>query len=77
MTRVIARQNERLDEARIVPQATLASLGFDSFALVSLMFDLEEEFHVEISDKMLTGIKTVADIIDGLDQLCRPVDAVR
>jgi acyl carrier protein len=72
VTQVIARQNEKVVESQIVPQAALKSLGFDSFGLVSLMFELEEEFNIKISDDMLSGIRTVGDVIDGVHRLCRP-----
>ena len=68
--KIVAKQDEDLDEKRIVPEATLKSLGFDSFGMVELMFALEDEFRVEITDEMLNGIRTVGDVIEGLYRLC-------
>ena len=62
-------------EKEVVPEATLKSLGFDSFGMVELMFALEDEFRVEITDEMLGGIKTVGDIIAGLYRLCGTPEA--
>lgn len=68
--RVIAAQDEEIDQSRLLPETTLKSLGFDSFGMVSLMFALENEFRLEITDEMLGGIKTVGDVIEGLHGLC-------
>jgi acyl carrier protein len=70
--RVIASQDEEIERNEIIPETTLKSLGFDSFGLVSLMFALEEEFQLEITDEMLSGIRTVGDIVAGLHRLCGP-----
>jgi acyl carrier protein len=70
VVKIIAGQDDDIDEKRIVPEATLKSLGFDSFGLVALMFALEDEFRVEITDEMLSGIRTVGDIIVRLHKIC-------
>jgi len=69
--KIIAKQDEELDEKQIVPEASLKSLGFDSFGMVALMFALEDEFRVEITDEMLSGIRTVGDVVEGLHRLCQ------
>jgi acyl carrier protein len=68
--RIIVAQDEEIDPAKVLPETTFKSLGFDSFAMVSLMFALENEFHLEITDEMLSGIKTVGDVIERLHELC-------
>jgi acyl carrier protein len=73
--KIIASQDDELDEKEVVPEATLKSLGFDSFGMVTLMFALEDEFRVEITDEMLGGIRTVGDIIAGLYRLRGMVEA--
>jgi acyl carrier protein len=68
--RVVASQVDKPGVGQVVPEATLKDLGFDSFGAVELMFALEEEFHVEITDEMVGGIKSVEDIIVQLHPLC-------
>jgi acyl carrier protein len=68
--RVIAAQDEEIDQSKILTETTLNSLGFDSFGMVSLMFALENEFRLEITDEMLSGIKTVGDVVERLQGLC-------
>jgi len=69
VVRIIAAQDDEIDPSKVLPDTTFKSLGFDSFGMVSLMFALENEFHLEITDEMLTGIKTVGDAIERLHEL--------
>ena len=59
-----------VDRTKIVADAPLVSLGFDSFGVVSLLFALEEEFDVEITDEQLREITTVGDVVVQLQHLC-------
>jgi acyl carrier protein len=38
-----------VDAERISPDATMADLGLDSLAMAELIFDIEDEFDIEIS----------------------------
>lgn len=42
----------------------LADLGMNSFDLVNLVCDVEDEFGVEIPDRVIGTFKTVGDVID-------------
>ncbi len=70
MIEIIAGQDDEIDPTKIVPETTLKSLGFDSFGMVSLMFAFEDEFQLEITDEMLSGIRTVGDIIVAVHRSC-------
>ena len=39
-------------------------LGADSANVMMLIMDLEAEFDITVEDEMLTGIRTVGDIVD-------------
>jgi acyl carrier protein len=47
-------------------EQTLEELQFDSLDKVTLVFDIEEEFHLVISDAELAQLRTLGDIIDGV-----------
>ena len=64
---IVAAQAGRRE---IGPDTALEQLKFDSFALVSLMFAVEEEFQIEISDADLLGLKTVGDIVRKVESVC-------
>ncbi len=68
--KIIAKQAGELGGKQVAPGSSLQDLGFDSFDAVSLMFALEEEFHVEIPDEKVRGLTTVGDIVAQLRQLC-------
>jgi len=50
---------------------TLATLGLDSFEVVSLTFDIEEKFDIELPFNANSDIdrKTVGDLIQTVDRL--------
>ncbi len=46
----------------------IADLELDSFDLVSLVCQIEEEFKIEIPDREMKKIKTVGDVLDLLER---------
>ncbi len=60
--RTIARAKDLLP-ADIHQDSTLEELGLDSLDKVSLSFDLEEKYGVDIPEHRMAAIKTVSDIV--------------
>lgn len=59
------------ETTNIEPQCLLgADLGFSSFDVISIIVDLEEEFHVEFSDRDIGGFVCVNDILEYLKAHC-------
>ncbi len=56
------------EEERLIPGATIDSLGLDSLDKVEFMFALEKEFDVRIPDREVT-LDSIQDIIDVIDRL--------
>ena len=46
----------------------LADLGMNSFDLVNLVCVVEDEFEVEIHDRVIGTFKTVGDVIDFIEK---------
>lgn len=46
----------------------LADLGMNSFDLVNLVCVVEDEFEVEIPDRVIGTFKTVGDVIDFIEK---------
>lgn len=44
-------------------------LGADSANVMMLIMDLEAEFNLTVEDEMLTGIRTVGDIVSYLEKI--------
>ena len=57
------------DLASIRPESTFEELGLDSLDGIHVAFGLESEFDVDIPDEELPKLKSVADIVKGIDEL--------
>ena len=47
----------------------LSDLGIDSLRAITILYELEERFDVEIPNELIKQIRTVGDIVKYLDQL--------
>lgn len=58
---------EEYTENNIVPESTLAAdLELDSFSIVSIITEFEDGFDIRISDREISQLVTVKDIVDYL-----------
>jgi len=55
----------------VKPETKLVDLGIDSLKAVSVLFELEEVFDIEIPNEIIPTIVTVNDILKNLDNLSR------
>ncbi len=53
----------------VTETSSLAELGFDSLDTINLLFELEETFHVSIPDEQARRVRTVRDIVEGIEKL--------
>ncbi len=54
-----------LDEKNISAEMLLVEdLGMDSFAAVEMLFNIEDQYGLEIPDEELVNLKTVKDVSD-------------
>jgi len=61
---------EKYDVGRdsITPEATLAELGLDSLTVVELLFDVEDEFEIEVPEERAT-FETLAEAAALVEEL--------
>ncbi|MEE8368662.1 MAG: acyl carrier protein [Thermoanaerobaculia bacterium] len=59
---------EDVDWASATGETTIESFGFDSLAVLDLLFDLEGEFGVEISAKEILNIRTLGELVTFLEE---------
>lgn len=64
----IARQ-KMVSADEIGPDTSLEELGVTSLDAISLVFDIEDKYGVEVPNAELKKLRTVGDIIDGVDSL--------
>lgn len=53
----------------ITLDSSLEALGISSLDSISLVFDIEDKYGVEIPNEALKKVRTVRDIVDGVDAL--------
>lgn len=51
----------------IKPDTELEALGIDSLKAITVLFELEEAFDIEIPNELISSIITVNDILDKLE----------
>ncbi len=65
---MIARQKS-IDPATVTPASTFDSLQMDSLDKINLSFEVEEKFNIDIPDESLNSLRTVNDVIEGIQRL--------
>ncbi|MFV9614987.1 MAG: acyl carrier protein, partial [Gammaproteobacteria bacterium] len=53
----------------VTPGAELVSLGVDSLKAITVLFELEEAFDIEIPNEVIPSIVTVNDIVEEIDNI--------
>ncbi len=63
-----------VDPEAISPEATMTELGLDSLTIVELLFDVEDEFDIEVPEERAT-FETVGEAAALVDELTRAKEA--
>jgi len=64
----VAKQ-KMLDMAEISPSSTLEELAVSSLDAITIVYEIEEPFDVEVPNEKLEDLRTIQDIIDGIKAL--------
>ena len=67
MTQIIREQTGNDSIILERESVLLNDLGINSFDLINMVCMLEDEFDVEIPDRMIAGFKTVGDVMDYIE----------
>jgi acyl carrier protein len=62
-------RKKTVDPATIRPETTLTSLGIDSLEGLEVIFALEDRFNIRIADEDAANMKTVGEVIAGVQRL--------
>ncbi|MGH9596973.1 MAG: acyl carrier protein, partial [Edaphobacter sp.] len=65
---IIAR-SKSIPPDTITSATTFDELSVDSLDMINISFEVEEAFNIEIPDEALGSIKTVGDMVDGINKL--------
>lgn len=71
MNEVVGVIAEWIDVApeRVIQASTLADLEIDSLGLIDIIFELEKKLTIEIPDKLLSDVASLADLVRVVDQV--------
>jgi acyl carrier protein len=67
---LIAKQKS-IEPTQIHLDSSFEELAVDSLDRVSLAFDIEEKYEIEIPESMIEKIKTVRDMVMGIEEALR------
>jgi acyl carrier protein len=65
---MIAAQKSIAPES-ITPESTFDELHMDSLDKINLSFEVEERFNISIPDDALNSLRTVGDVVLGVERL--------
>lgn len=60
---------KKVEPSTIKPETTFDDLGFDSLDGLNLIFELEEEFDIQIPDDDVQSMRSVSEAISGITKL--------
>jgi len=63
----IVRKEKDIPEDKLKPETPLAEAGIDSLDALTILFGIEEEFHISIPDDLDRAMTTFGDIIDAVE----------
>ena len=66
--RVIA-ETQQIGLGTITSGSTFEDLGINSFDAINILFALETEFNVSVPDEKAEGLRSVAEVIRGIEDL--------
>lgn len=65
----IVREEKDVAEDLLKPETPLAEAGIDSLDALSILFAIEEQFHISVPDERVRAMKTFGDMIDIVAEL--------
>jgi len=71
----IVAKSKLIPEDSVTRASTFDELQVDSLDKISISFDVEDTFHIQIPDDSINSLKTVGDIVDGVIRLQREAAA--
>ena len=65
----IVRKEKNVADDKLSLDTPLADAGIDSLDALSILFAIEEEFHISIPDERARAIRTFGDMVDAIEAL--------
>ena len=68
-------ERSKIPSARLDDATLIVDLGIDSFALIELLIDLQEELKIRLSSGDLDSVRTIGELLHVLEDRTRAVAA--
>jgi acyl carrier protein len=65
----IVKKEKDLPDDELTPEMALADAGIDSLDALTILFAIEETFHISIPDDKARAMKTFGDMVDIVQEL--------
>lgn len=62
-------ENQQIEAGKITIESTFEELGVDSFDGVNLLFAIESEFELSVSDEQAKQLRSVREMVDGVREM--------
>ncbi len=69
LVEIVRQEKSDIPEEKLIAAAPLADAGIDSLDALTILFAIEEEFHVSIPDEKARAMKTFGDMVDIVEGL--------
>jgi acyl carrier protein len=71
----IVRKEKEIGDDKLRPEMPLAEAGIDSLDALTILFAIEEEFHISIPDDRARAMTTFGDMIDVVEAQLKTVQS--
>jgi acyl carrier protein len=65
----IVRAEKNVPADKLTAETALADAGIDSLDALTILFAIEERFHISISDEKARAMRTFGDLVDIVESL--------
>ena len=65
----IIADNQKKDISLVTTESSFEELGIDSMDAVNIVFEIENQFSVNVPDEEMKNIRSVRDIVNGVQKL--------
>lgn len=69
LIQIIRQEKSEIPDEKLRPETALADAGIDSLDSLTILFAIEERFHISVPDDRAREIRTFGDLIDVVDSL--------
>lgn len=71
---IIRQEKPQIPEESFRPETLLSDAGIDSLDSLTILFGIEEQFRISISDDRARAIRTFGDMVAAVEEQLRPAE---